>query len=106
MVRKQSDIDWYSVFLAAFSHDGAVDADNDSRAPRLQAPTSPGGRERFEEPHNEFERRFGSDAPVDDEPHFRLTRATTKVCKPASSLLCSCNENKLWCLIICVLSVP
>ncbi|XP_021321808.1 ubiquitin-like-specific protease 1D [Sorghum bicolor] len=78
MVRKQSDIDWYSVFLAAFSHDGAVDADNDSRAPRLQAPTSPGGRERFEEPHNEFERRFGSDAPVDDEPHFRLTRATTK----------------------------
>ncbi|XP_021321807.1 ubiquitin-like-specific protease 1C [Sorghum bicolor] len=78
MVRKRSDIDWYSVFLAAFSHDGAVDADSDSPAPGPQAPTSPGGRQRFEEPHSEFERRFGSDALVDDEPHFRLTRATTK----------------------------
>jgi hypothetical protein len=106
MVRRRSDIDWYSVFLSAFSHDGAVDASSDSPAPAPQAPASPGGRQRFEEPRNEFERRFGPGAPVDDGPHFRLTRAVAKVRTPASSLLCSCNENELWRLIICALSAP
>ncbi|CAD6267057.1 unnamed protein product [Miscanthus lutarioriparius] len=78
MVRRRSDIDWYSVFLSAFSHDGAVDASSDSPALAPQAPASLGGRQRFEEPRNEFERRFGPGAPVDDGPHFRLTRVAAK----------------------------
>ncbi|CAD6269637.1 unnamed protein product [Miscanthus lutarioriparius] len=78
MVRRRSDIDWYSVFLSAFSHNSAVDASSDSPGPASQAPASPGGRQRFEEPCNEFERRFGPGAQVDDGPHFRLPRAVAK----------------------------
>jgi hypothetical protein len=110
MVQRWSDIDWYSVFLSYFSHEGAVDASSDSPALAPHAPESLGGHQRSEELWNEFERRFGernTSAQVNDGANFRITRLAAKVCMPASWLLSSCNENELWCLnFFCALSVP
>ena len=58
MVQRRSNIDWYSVFLSYFSHNGAVDASSDSPTLAPQAPKSLGGRQRSEELCSEFERRF------------------------------------------------
>jgi len=102
MVQRRSNIDWYSVFLSYFSHNGAVDASSDSPTLAPQAPKSLGGRQRSEELCSEFERRFderSTGTQVDDGANFRITRLAAKVCTPASSFLSSCNENELWCLI-------
>jgi hypothetical protein len=104
-MRRRSDIDWYSVFLSYYSHDGVVDASFNSPVPAPQAPESLGGRQRSKELCSEFERRFGEHSTglqVDDGAHFRITYPASKVCMPASSLLSSCNGNELWCLIFFV----
>ena len=102
MVQRRSNIDWYSVFLSYFSHEGAVNASSDSLALAPHAPESLGGRQRSEELCSEFERCFGersTGAQVNDGVNFRITHPAAKVCTPASSLFSSCNENELWCLI-------
>jgi hypothetical protein len=117
--RGRRDIDWYTVFLSYYSNDGAIDASTDSLAPAPndgaidastdslapapQAPTSPGSRQRSEEPRSEFERCFGvrsTGVQVDDGAPFRITRLAGKVRTHASSLLSLCNENEWWCLIV------
>ncbi|KAG0521636.1 hypothetical protein BDA96_08G178200 [Sorghum bicolor] len=95
--RGRRDIDWYTVFLSYYSNDGAIDASTnslapapndgaidastDSLAPAPQAPTSPGSRQRSEEPRSEFERCFGvrsTGVQVDDGAPFRITRLAGK----------------------------
>ncbi|XP_066355064.1 ubiquitin-like-specific protease 1D [Miscanthus floridulus] len=81
MVRRWSDIDWYSVFLSYFSHEGTVNASSDSLALAPHAPESLGGRQRSEELCSEFERCFGersTGVQVNDGVNFRITHPAAK----------------------------